>query len=495
LNAATLAPLPASAPAIPPLPMPLCVDLDGTLIRTDLLHEAAIGFLCRRPLSAWRLLAWAAQGRCVLKAELAARMPLDPRALPYRRELIDHIAAHRAKGGEVHLVTASPRIWADAVAEHLGIFDGTSASEGAINLKGAAKATHLAERFGRHGFAYVGDSRADRPVWKAAGVSLGAGAGAKRHLDADARIFAEPGNVPLALLRALRPHQWLKNLLIFVALFASHTAVQPEAFLAAMTAFVAFGLCASSSYLINDIMDLPVDRLHPRKSQRPFASGAAPLLAGVLLVPVLLLTAAMLCLLLPAAFAATLALYCAVTMAYSLTLKRRALVDVFTLAGLYTLRVVAGAAAIGVAISMWLLAFSMFLFISLAMLKRYAELLDATRRGVHGTAGRGYAPGDEAVIAAFGVASGFCSVLVFSLYVAQPHVVRLYSTPALLWLICPLLLYWLARMWLLARRGHMHDDPVVFTARDGNSRAVIACCGLVAFLSAVMTLPIPILGL
>jgi 4-hydroxybenzoate polyprenyltransferase len=476
-------------------PLPLCVDLDGTLIRTDLLHEAAIGFLFRHPWSTWRLVGWAAQGPCVLKAELAKRIPLDPRTLPYRGELLDHIAAHRERGGEVHLVTASPRPWADAVATHLGIFDSVRASSATDNLKGIGKAAHLSERFGRRGFAYVGDSRHDRPVWNAAHASLGAGPAARRLLGEHAPVFADPGSAATALFRALRPHQWLKNLLVFVALFASHLAVDASALLSAGIAFLAFSLCASSAYLLNDLADLRSDRLHPRKAQRPFASGAAPLLAGVLLVPALLMGAAALCLLLPPGFAAVLGVYYATTLAYSFTLKRRALVDVFTLAGLYTLRVVAGAAAIGVAISMWLLAFSMFLFISLAMLKRYAELIDSARRGEQESRGRGYGVGDEAVIAAFGAASGFCATLVFSLYAAQPHVARLYATPALLWLVCPMLLYWLARMWLLARRGFMHDDPVVFTVRDPTGRAVIACCGVAALVAAKVALPITIFGM
>jgi 4-hydroxybenzoate polyprenyltransferase len=474
--------------------LPLCVDLDNTLIRTDLLYEAVIAFLCLHPLSGWQLVAWAVQGPCRLKGELAARLPLAPQGLPYRGDLLAYIAEHRAAGGQAFLVTASPRPWADAVATHLGVFDDTCASTAAINLKGQTKAEHLADRFGRQGFAYVGDSRADRPVWQLAGEAMGVGANARRHIGHDARIF-DSRREPFALLLALRPHQWLKNLLVFVALLAAHMIAKPDALLAAALAFVAFSLCASSSYLLNDIVDLPVDRLHPRKSKRPFASGRAPLLGGVVLVPTLVILAAAICLLLPPGFAVTLAAYYVTTIAYSFSLKRRALVDVFTLAGLYTVRVIGGAVALGVTISMWLLAFSMFLFICLAMLKRYAELVDAARRGLQAAGGRGYAVGDEAVIAALGIASGFCSVLVFSLYAAQPYVARLYATPALLWLICPLLLYWLARMWLLARRGHMHDDPIVFTIRDRISCGVIACCGLVVSLSATVELAIPIVGM
>ncbi|MET0375717.1 MAG: UbiA family prenyltransferase [Rhizorhabdus sp.] len=490
-----LRPHPAALAAMPPPPpRPLCVDLDGTLVRTDLLAEAALAFVRARPASAWRLIVWAARGPKVLKNELAARIAFDARQLPYRRDLIEHIAAHRASGGKSYLVTASPQPWAQAVADHLGVFDGASGSGRDRNLKGRVKANYLCGRFGEAGFQYVGDSRADVPVWRLAHSGLGAGAGAARLLGPSAHVFADASGSAAGLLKAVRPHQWLKNLLVFVALFVSHHLTAAGDVLHAALAFVAFSLCASSAYLINDLVDLPVDRLHPRKSRRPFASGGASIWAGLSLSPVMLLAAASLCLLLPVAFTIVLAVYFATTLAYSLALKQRALVDVFTLAALYTLRVIGGAAAIQVPISMWLLAFSMFMFLSLALLKRHAELVDGVARESDKPAGRGYQAGDSMIVVALGIASGFCSVLVMSLYVAQAHVAQLYRTPALLWLICPLLLYWLGRMWLLAQRGHMDDDPIVFTIRDSISRGIILCCGGVAALAALVPLPLAMLA-
>jgi 4-hydroxybenzoate polyprenyltransferase len=482
----TALPLPADTPRAA---APLCVDLDGTLIRTDLLAEAALEFVRRQPGSAWRLPLWALRGRLRFKNELAARVTLDPKSLPYRRELLDHIEHHRAEGGSCYLVTASPAPWAAAISAHLGLFDEAIGSDAARNLKGRAKAAYLRQRFEHSGFAYVGDSRADRPVWQAAQTRLGAGSAAARHLQLDDRIFRDPAGGAAALLRAMRPHQWLKNLLVFVALLAAHRVADPAALVAALLAFAAFSLCASSAYLINDLVDLPVDRVHPRKAGRPFASGAASIGSGVLLAPALLAAAAGLCLLLPPAFAVILAVYFATTLAYSFTLKRRALVDVFTLAGLYTTRVIAGAAAIGVSISIWLLAFSMFMFLSLALLKRQTELLETARRAAVQIAGRGYRSGDAILLTALGIASGFASVVVFCLYVAHAFATQLYRTPALLWLICPLLLYWLSRMWLLAERGQMDDDPIVFTARDPISRAIVAACLVIAAAAATIDMP------
>lgn len=482
-----------SGPAATPVPMPLCVDLDGTLIRTDLLHEAAIRFAAHHPWELWRLAVWAYRGRATLKHELATRIDIDATSLPYRRALIDHIAEHRARGGEAYLVTASPRRWAEAVADHLAMFDGIICSTDHLNLKGAAKASALVDRFGSGGFAYVGDGRQDKAVWASAGSALGAGNAATRFLTADARIFAEKGSLGTSTIRALRPHQWLKNLLIFVPLFTSHQIDSAATIISALAAFLAFCCCASNAYIVNDLLDLPSDRLHPRKSLRPFASGEVPVRVGVAIAPMLLVLAASFCLALPPIFAVVLTAYYVLTQAYSLTLKRRAPADVFTLASLYTIRVIAGAVAIGVALSLWLAAFSIFIFLSLATLKRHAELVDAASRGIDMAAGRGYWTSDGPVLVALGMASGFSAVLVMTLYVTQPYVVGLYRTPELLWLICPLMLYWVSRMWLLAQRRQMHDDPIVLAIRDSVSRNIILVSGGIATIAAKLKIPLPII--
>ncbi len=473
-------------------PLPLCVDLDGTLIRTDLLHEAAVAFIARHPGSAWRLVLWAVQGPCILKHKLSERIAIDPAALPYRDDLIEHIIDYRAQNGSVHLVTASPQRWAAAVADHLGLFDGVSASTAQVNLKGRLKAEALVRQFGPGGFRYVGDAHYDAPIWAAADTPLGAGRRAARRLPKGSRVFADADRPFPAVLRALRPHQWLKNLLVFVPLLTSHGIANPDLLLAALAAFAAFCCCASSAYLTNDLFDLSADRLHPRKRLRPFASGSAPLWVGLALAPLLLLCAGIFCLATTPAFAILLGCYYLLTQAYSLTLKRRAPADVFTLAGLYTIRVVAGAAAIAVPLSLWLAAFSIFTFLGLAVLKRHAELVDAGARQIDIAPGRGYRTTDGPTLVPMGIASGFCAVLVLTLYVAQPHVSDLYRTPALLWLIAPPLLYWTTRMWLLAQRRQMHDDPVVFAMRDTISRNIIGlCCGIAAVATFVeLSLPL-----
>lgn len=472
--------------------LPLCVDLDGTLVRADLLHEALLRHLGTRPGSLLSVLSWAARGPAVLKAELAARVELRPETLPFRTDILAHIAAHRRGGGKAYLVTASPRAWAEAIADHVGLFDGVSASDAVVNLKARNKADHLVARFGRKGFDYIGDSRHDRPVWRAADGAMGAGAGSARYLDRGVTIFTDAQRPVTALLKVLRPHQWVKNALVLVALVAAHRSDDPTAVIAALLAFVAFSCCASSAYVLNDLLDIDVDRQHPRKRDRPFASGALPVASGLLLVPLLVTLAVLPCLLLPPSFGVILACYLVLTNAYSITLKRRAPADVFALAVLYTIRIVAGAAAIGVPLSLWLLAFSMFLFLSLAMLKRHSELLDMADRGKDCAAGRGYWAGDTPVLVSMGTASGYCAVLVLSLYVGQAHVAAMYRTPVLLWLICPLLLFWISRFWLLAQRREMHDDPVVMAARDPISRYIIGTSALIALAAAELEIAVPL---
>ncbi|MET0530606.1 MAG: UbiA family prenyltransferase [Microvirga sp.] len=473
--------------------LPLCVDLDGTLVRTDLLHEAAIRFIARNPWTAWRLGIWALKGPAVLKSELSTRIDIGARSLPYFDELIAYIVQHREQSGSTYLVTASPRPWAEAVAGHLGLFDEVICSSDSVNLKGEAKVRVLADRFGSRGFAYIGDSRHDAPVWAKAAVPIGVGRRAARYLPADGQLFTMSGSLGKSMFRAMRPHQWLKNLLVFVPLLTSHQLDNPAAVLMALVAFAAFCCCASSAYIVNDLIDLPADRAHPRKCLRPFASGEVPIALGGVLALGLLVLAALCCLLLPPLFAVMLLTYYCLTQAYSLTLKRRAPADIFTLAGLYTIRVVAGAAAIGVQLSLWLAALSVFVFLSLATLKRYAELVDTAAREIEVPAGRGYMTGDGPVLVALGVASGFSTVLVLTQYVTQHYVVSLYRTPALLWLICPLFLFWISRMWLLAQRHQMHDDPIVLTVRDRISQVIIAISGVIAAIASAVEIPLPMI--
>ncbi|MCU0755817.1 MAG: UbiA family prenyltransferase [Xanthomonadales bacterium] len=445
------------------------MDLDGTLLKTDTLVESLL-LLAREPAGLWGALRAGTRGRASLKAWVAEHTTLAIEDLPLNQALVDWLRAERAAGRRLVLVTAAHRRIADAVAARLGLFDEVMASEGDINLKGKAKAAALVARFGERGFDYAGDAPVDLAVWKVARQAIVVGGPALQRAAAQVstlgRVFA-PESPWRALLRALRLHQWVKNLLIFVPLIAAHQVSDAGALLKAGLAFLAFGLTASAVYLINDLLDLPDDRRHPSKCRRPFAAGSLPLLWGAVLVPALLAAALSLSLLaLPGAFLIVLALYFVLTAAYSLRLKRMPIIDVLTLAGLYTLRVIAGAAAVLLAPSFWLLAFSIFIFLSLALAKRHTELRMLRERGELTASGRGWHVEDLSLVQSLGIAAGLSSVQVMALYIDSAAARKLYATPEALWLICPLLLYWICRLWFKAHRGKMHDDPVVFALRD-----------------------------
>ena len=458
----------------------LCVDLDGTLIRSDLLLESLLLLLRRNPLYLFATFWWLLKGgKSGLKDQIAARVTLNPAALPYNTELIEWIAAERASGREVWLCTAANERLATQVAEHLRLFDGVMASDATRNLAGHRKADQMVARFGRGEFDYCGNERRDLAIWRCArsAIVVNGSAALEREARAEVsveRVFPPGGQAPgsrrpgtlRAIVRALRPHQWAKNALVFVPLFAAHLAGDLYALSCAAAGADAFCLCASSVYLLNDMLDLEADRAHPRKSKRPFASGDLSIATGMALAPLLLALAALVAAFLPGKFQLYLAAYYVLTFAYSVKLKRMLLVDAVTLAGLYTLRIIAGAGAVTVALSFWLLLFSVFLFLSLAFVKRYAEL-DALRRQQKLQAlGRGYHVEDLAVLQSFGTAAGYLSVLVLALYINSPEVQSLYRHPKSIWMLCVLMLYWVSRVWMTAHRGAMHDDPVVYALRD-----------------------------
>ncbi len=451
----------------------IAVDLDGTLLRTDTLVESALQFLQQKPLLAPALVAALSRGRAGFKAWLAERVLPDASVLPLNQALFDWLLEQRRQGRSLVLVSAADQRVADAVAAHLGIFDTVIGSDGERNLKGANKAALLVERYGERGYDYAGDSAADTAVWKHARQAIVV-AGSRiqskaREVAEVSRVFAPTASLVTILPRALRVHQWAKNLLVFLPLLAAQKVGVPADVAAACLAFVAMSLTASAVYLINDLFDLQADRVHPSKRLRPFAAGDLPLQSGLLMIPLLLGSAILICTLLPAAFAATLLSYFLLTSLYSLILKKVQLLDVFTLAVLYTSRVVAGAAALAIMPSLWLLALSMFMFFSLALVKRYAELRALRERGLLQAVGRGWRVSDLPLISKLGVASGLLAVAVLALYVNSAPAQRLYLYPQALWGVCPLLLYWIARIWLKTHRGDMHEDPVVFALRDRTS--------------------------
>lgn len=469
--------------AVTPAP-PLAVDLDGSLVRTDTLWETLFTLLRNQPLALIDVLANLHHGRAAFKAYLVTRAPLDVVDLPLNTPLIDWLRQEAATGRLLVLATATDQHVAQAIADRVDLFAQVLASDGHHNLKGPAKAAALAERFGQGGFDYVGDARADLPVWAAARHAIVVGdAGLVRAASQVARVervFTPAPRAP-ALWRALRLHQWAKNLLLFLPLLAAHQVGNGAQLLAAALAFLAFGLTASVVYLLNDLLDLSADRRHPSKCRRPFAAGTLPLAWGLLLAPILLLGAAAISLLwLPAAYGAVLVGYFLLTSAYSWDFKRRPILDVMTLAMLYTLRVIAGAAAVALWPSFWLLAFSLFLFFNLALVKRYAELDGLQARGNLTAAGRGWQVTDLPLIGGLGTAAGLGAVLVLALYIDSEPARRLYQLPEALWLITPLLLYWVSHLWFQTHRGEMHDDPVVFALHDRVSLGIgVVAIGIV----------------
>ena len=457
----------------PPSTLPLAVDLDGTLVRTDILVES-LNHAVRNPRHWLPLLRLLAGPRSRLKDTVAGWVDIDPTTLPYRADLLEWLEDQHRAGRQIVLATATHEQVARKISDHLGIFDGVLASTRDNNLKGPAKADALAERFGNGGFEYVGNDSADVPVWEVARVAHVAGSD-----NAIAENLRRSGKLGLCfptvaaspvrtIAKALRLHQWLKNLLVFAPLAGAHRFDHPPTLGAAALAFLCFGLVASSVYVLNDLADVDDDRSHPRKRHRPFASGELSLPVGWLLWPLLALTGLTAsAILLPVAFTAVLGLYLGMTLAYSFSWKRTPILDVGTLAALYTIRIVAGAFAVAVPLSFWLITISVFLFTSLAYVKRTSELRSRTIDGPETILrGRGYGTGDLPLVTALGSASGMIGVLVLALYINDPVTATLYKTPKLLWLACPLLLHWISRVWLLAHRGEMHDDPVVFAIKD-----------------------------
>lgn len=457
-------------------PMPIYVDVDGTLLRTDLFVESAWRYVLQSLGNVVRLFFLLLRGRAAAKAILARRVPLDVTRLPYETELVAHLHQCRAEGHRIVLVTAANRRYANQLAKHFGLFDAVHASSAKVNLKGRAKLQRIVELNGEAPFIYAGDSAADRPIWDASERVILVNAprrdvaAARKSGRADLIVASRPGLLR-SFLRGMRLHQWAKNALVLVPLLASHTYGDLTHVRNAVLAFFVFGLCASGHYLLNDLLDLDADRAHARKCKRPLASGDLPLQFGGLGAVVLPAAAFLLSFAaLPLPFTLSLAAYFALTNAYSFYLKRRSTVDVVVLAMLYTVRVVAGAMAISVIFSSWLLAFSMFVFLSLAYLKRYIEV-NALKEGTKAS-GRGYGAVDAEALFALGIANSTASIIVLALYITRPEVTTLYREPQLLWGLCLLMLCWTNRTWLGARRGKIHDDPIVFAIKDRVSRLI-----------------------
>lgn len=468
---------------------PLCVDLDGTLIATDSNAESLVELLKTAPWKLFKAAAELTKGRPQLKRYLAEHAPVDPASLPYREEVLEEIRQARDAGRRVLLVTASDQATADAVAGYLDVFDEAIGSDGKNNLKAAKKAEYLASRFGAGGFQYLGDSSADLPVWQAANEASMVCPSASTRRAAEqrvprAKVICERPSKLRAAVKELRPHQWAKNTLLFVPLYFSHQYTDLSLVFTAVMAFFSFSFCASSIYVLNDLADLPSDRQHRSKRKRPLAAGTLSIPEGFALsAAALALSITLAFVFVSPKFIWVLLGYVVLTTAYTLVLKQRMIVDVLTLASLFTYRVVAGGVAVDVTLSPWLLAFSIFFFMSLAFVKRYSELIQIKDNGGQSLAGRNYVPADIPIIGSAGPASGMLAVLVFALYINSPAMTRYYSLPEALWGICLILVYWIMRIWFLAARDQMHDDPVLFAVKDKISLAagaLVVLCLLVA---------------
>ena len=451
--------------------VPLVVDLDGTLILSDTLVESALVLIKQKPWLVFSLAAWLLQGRAVVKAEIARRVKLSVENLPYRAELLEYLKVEREAGRSVILATAAHGSIAEAIAAQTGLFAEVLASDTEINLKGPRKRDALVERFGVRQFDYVGDSRDDVPVWEASRVAHVAGAVTKAPASALAAgampglAFSNRKPTFRTWLRAMRIHQWLKNVLVFIPPVMAHQ-INGEVMWPLAITFFAFSLLASATYIVNDLFDLASDRMHPKKSTRPFASGELSIAQGFVSAVFLGVAGIALGATVGLPLVACLLAYLAMTLTYSHMLKNKPVIDVVLLAVLHTLRVFTGGIVSGFFISAWLFQFSIFLFLSLAFVKRYSELRRLHMEEKSDTPGRGYRHGDRDIVSQAGVATGVAAGLVLALYINGQDIQRLYPRPYMLWIVCPLFVYWITRVWLIAHRGNMSEDPILFAMHD-----------------------------
>ena len=467
--------------------IPLVVDLDGTLLRSDLLLETGLQFIVHRPYRVDLLARWLMQGKPALKHNLAQNTEIDIEHLPYNQTVLNYIKQAKQENRKIVLATASHRLLADKIAAHLNVFDEVLATENNTNLSGSLKAQALVERYGEKGFDYIGNSKDDLPVWQVAhkAYTVNASSSLKRQAQNkgyELEILSDEKTVSIIKTanKAFRMHQWLKNILIFLPLLASHGFFNSSQLWYGILGFIAFGLCASSVYILNDLLDLKNDRCHHSKCKRPFASGRLSIMWGLSVFPILLLLSFLISYLwLPERFLIVLCAYYVLTLSYSLYIKRYIAFDVICLALLYTMRVVAGAALFSIQLSFWLLAFSVFLFLSLALVKRYTELFKKSSHQNKKLSGRGYNTDDLPIISQLGTAAGYITVLILALYINDAQTALLYQQPKYIWLACPLLLTWISYVWILAHRGQINDDPVIFAVTNRISLAIGVLIALV----------------
>lgn len=472
--------------------IPLCVDLDGSLILTDTLYESVARLIKKNWLLGFLIPLWFWRGKAYMKHKLACYCDLAVDRFPIHQEFKRWLENEKRSGRRLMLVTGSHQKYANAFAEHVALFDEVIASSPTENCTSRTKAKRLVERFGDKGFDYAGNHMVDEHVWRHARNAIVVN-GSNKVLAAAQRsatveqIFPSPFKLDFRTIRkALRSHQWMKNLLIFVPLMTAHMFTSSAAITSALLAFIIMSICASATYFINDLLDLEADRAHHSKCHRPFASGAIPIQNGAITAGIMLFVAFFSAIIfMPTEFFFILFSYLVLTLTYSLSFKSMQSLDVVSLALLYTIRVLAGAAAIGVTVSFWLLAFSLFLFLSLGLVKRVSELQKLIEYNKTSAEGRGYQIADLPVLQSLGSASGYLSILVIALYIHSPEVSLLYAKPKILWIICPILTVWITRIWVLTARGLVDEDPVEYAIRDRFTWAAGGLCVAILILAAL----------
>jgi len=459
--------------------LPLCIDLDDSLLLTDTLWESFLRLIAINIIYLFVLPIWLLSGKAAFKRRISEKVTLSYNTLPLNTPLVDYIKEQKNTGRKIVLITAADEKIANGIAEYLDLFDTVLASDGKQNLSGQRKARALNDLFGEKGYVYVANAAVDIAVWKHAAAAIVVNASTKLtakirslfRIEADIPVEKKPIFVK-SMLKAVRPHQWVKNLLLFVPLVLSHQ-LKPDSIITNLLAFFAFCCVASAIYLINDLFDLEADRLHETKSRRPFASGLLSIQTGCWMALILLCVAILIAINVNLYFLLVILLYILLTSFYTLRLKRMVLIDVLTLTSLYTIRIIAGATAVDVPVSFWLLTYSIFIFLSLGLVKRYIELQDLFVKHSEKRKTRGYSVDDLPVVLLFGVCSGFVSVLVMVLYINDLQASKLYTHPLWLWIVGMAVLYWINRVWLLAHRGELHEDPVLFAIHDRASYVIV----------------------
>lgn len=475
----------------------LVVDLDGSLIKNDLLIDAILLFIFKNPLNIFRIIKFLFKGKSNLKYKLAQEINIDPQYLPYNENVLEIIKKEREGGKKIILATASNEKYADQISRYLGLFDGVFASDEKTNLRSKNKADKLVSKFGEGGFDYIGDSKDDLNVWKKSNISYIVKSKCGKILKKLKKLHrvknvAKSSKIQIIekhskksclriWLKQIRIHQWSKNLLVFVPLLASHSFFDFESMKYSILAFILFSLCASSVYILNDLVDMQSDRAHKTKKNRPIASGNISVCSALLSCVILLIISLIVpYYLMPIWFFISLISYYVLTLSYSLVLKKLEIFDVIILASLYTMRIIAGAFAISVNLTFWILSFSMFIFLSLALVKRHSEIFDCRKSGKEDSiSGRGYCTNDLEMISSLGAAAGYLSVMILALYVQDPNTIELYSKPRIIWFACPVFLFWISRIWMLTHRGKIHEDPVFFAIKDKVSWVVVAILAVI----------------